>query len=372
MKMKNYISKEKLQDALNLRDLTNPLLGKHAMQDLLSKIISSISEKINCNVEMHRKSPIVHLKDNYDLLNYPSDGASRDERYTKYVTDDLILRTQTSSMIPSIMKDLSLRSITQDTLMVCPGVVYRRDVIDRLHVPSLHQLDLWLVSDAIKNRNDLLEMIDVILKSVLPKCEYKLTDAEHPYTTKGVQIDVKYGNEWIEVGECGIAAQSVLELSGKSIYGLAMGLGLDRLLMLVKGLDDIRLIRDEDERVQSQMLDLKKYKRVSKMPASSKDISIAVDRNIVEEEIGAMVYEAYPQYVDYIEEIKLKSETSYEKLPQSAIDRMGLDITQKNILLRIVIRSLSRTLTMEESKSIRNDIYKLLHKGSKSEEDYLN
>lgn len=370
--MKNYISQDKLQDMLNLRDLTNPLQGRHAMQDLLSKIVKSVCEENQCSAEIHRRSPIVNLKDNYDLLNYPSDGAARDERYTKYVTENLILRTQTSSMIPSIMKDLSLKLVNSDTLMVCPGIVYRRDVIDRLHVPSPHQLDLWLVSTNIKNKQDLLNMIDVILKAILPKCEYKLTDAEHPYTTEGVQIDVKYGSEWIEVGECGIAAQSVLDLSGLPIYGLAMGLGLDRLLMLVKGLDDIRLIRDDDKRVQSQMLDLKKYKKVSKMPAASKDISIAVDKEMVEEEIGAIVYETYPQYVDYIEEIKLKSETNYEKLPQSAIERMGMNPDQKNLLLKIVIRSLSRTLTMEEAKNIRNDIYKLLHKGSKSEEDYLN
>jgi phenylalanyl-tRNA synthetase alpha chain len=369
--MKNYIEMNKLQEYLEIKDLTNPLQGKHAMQELMKKIVNAIEVSMECNIQVHRKSPIVRLEDNYDLLNYPIDGAARDSRYTKYITENLILRTQTSSMIPSIMKDLSILNNTKDTLMVCPGIVYRRDVIDKLHVASPHQLDLWLVSKDVKTKENLLKMIDIILNSVIPKVEYKLTDAVHPYTTQGVQIDVKHQGQWIEVGECGLASQDVLALSGKPLNGLAMGLGLDRLLMIVKNLNDIRLIRDEDPRVQCQMLDLKKYKTVSKMPSSSKDISVAVDKDIQEEEIGALIYETYPQYIDSIEEIRVLSETPYEKLPQSALDRMGLDSSQKNLLIRIVIRSLSKTLTMEEAKEIRNGIYKTLHQGSCSETDYL-
>lgn len=369
--MKHYIEINKLQEYLEIRDLTNPLQGKHAMQELIAKIVLAVSNSLNSDVQIHRKSPIVRLADNYDLLNYPQDGASRDSRYTKYISNNLILRTQTSSMIPSIMKDLSISDIKKDTLMVCPGIVYRRDVIDKLHVASPHQLDLWLVSKDIKSKDDLLNMIDLILKSIVPNVEYKLTDAIHPYTTEGVQIDVKHQGQWVEVGECGVASKDVLGLSGKPLQGLAMGLGLDRLLMIVKNLSDIRLIRDEDPRVQSQMLDLKKYKNVSKMPSSSKDISIAVDNDMQEEEIGALIYETYPEYIDSIEEIRVLSETPYYKLPQVALDRMGLNQSQKNLLIRIVIRSLSRTLTMEEAKDIRNNIYRTLHKGSNSESDYL-
>ena len=369
--MKNYIENNKLIESLKLRDLTNPLQGKNSMQLILQKIIEASKNHLDSDVQVHRKSPIVHSNENYDLLNYPEDGASRDSRYTKYISDDLLLRTQTSSMIPSIMKDLSLYGLNKDTLMVCPGIVYRRDVIDKLHVACPHQLDLWLISDNLKTKSDLLVLIDVILKTLIPNVEYKLTDAEHPYTTEGVQIDVKHSGQWIEVGECGIASETVLSLSNKPLYGLAMGLGLDRLLMIVKNLEDIRLIRDNDNRVQSQMIDLKKYKKISKMPSASKDISIAVDKDMKEEEIGALIYENNPEHLDSIEEIRILSETGYEKLPASAIERMGLSEDQKNLLIRIVIRSLSVTLTMEEAKSIRNDIYKTLHKGSKSEADYL-
>lgn len=369
--MNNYISQETMNQLLETRDLSNPLHGQHAIQLLLSEITTVLKEQMQCNIQIHRKSPIVSLSDNYDLLGYPEDGASRNSKYTKYINENLILRTQTSSMIPSIMKDLSITGLDKDTLMVCPGIVYRRDVIDKLHVSSPHQLDLWLVSHQIKSKNDLHLMIENIMKKLIPNLEYKLTDAEHPYTTEGVQIDVRYANQWIEIGECGIASRKVLKLSGMPLYGLAMGLGLDRLLMVTKGLNDIRLIRDEDPRVQSQMLNLKKYKPVSKMPSASKDISIAIDKNITEEEIGSIIYENCQNHLESIEEIKVLSETNYELLPQSAIERMGMNHTLKNVLIRIVIRNLNKTLTMEEAKEIRNDIYHHLHKGSKSEIDYI-
>lgn len=369
--MKDILENSKLIESLNLRDLTNPLQGEHAMQLLLQKIIVVSKKHLECDVQIHRKSPVVRLQENYDLLNYPTDGASRDSRYTKYISEDLILRTQTSSMIPSIVKDLALYPLDKDTLMVCPGIVYRRDVIDKLHVSCPHQLDLWLISEQPKTKDDLVKLIDIILNALIPNVEYMLTDAVHPYTTSGVQIDVKHNNQWVEVGECGLASTDVLNLSGKPLSGLAMGLGLDRLLMIVKDLNDIRLIRDTDERVQSQMLTLKKYKSVSKMPAASKDISIAVDKDMKEEEIGSIINEKYPHYLDSIEEIKVLSETSHEQLPEAAIKRMGLSKNQKNLLLRIVIRNLSKTLTMEEAKAIRNDIYKTLHMGSCSEGDYL-
>ena len=66
----------------------------------------------------------------------------------------------------------------------------------------------------------------------------------HPYTDDGLQIDVENGDEWVEIGECGLAGAHVLRGAGLDGQwtGLAMGLGLDRLLMLRKGIADIRLL----------------------------------------------------------------------------------------------------------------------------------
>jgi phenylalanyl-tRNA synthetase alpha chain len=365
----NNISK--IVETLEIADLTNGLHGKHCIHLVMQKIIKTLTSTLNCHAQIHRNSPIVSLSDNYNYLNYPQDGAARDSRYTKYVTDSLILRTQTSSMIPAILSDLSLMNLEQDVLLACPGIVYRRDVIDRLHVPNPHQLDLWLISKTEKDKTDLLNMIKVILDNLLSGYEYKLTDAVHPYTTEGVQIDVLVDGEWIEVGECGIAEKTVLSLSGEKVYGLAMGLGLDRMTMIVKKIKDIRLLRDNNKKIKDQMYDLKPYKDVSKMPVNKKDISIAICKSVTEEEIGDIVNDACSEYLDYIEEIKVMSETDYEDLPQVAIDRMGVSSHQKNVLLRIVLRHLSKTITTDEAKQIRNNIYNSLHQGMSRESDYV-
>src|SRR5215510_6313579 len=131
--------------SLSLRDLTDAALGPHAMQLLVHDAIGALRERWRCAVIVYRAPPLVALADNYDDLRYPADGASRDARYTRYLTADLILRTQTSAMIPRALRMVAAAEY-DDVLIACPGLTYRRDAIDRLHVAEPHQLDLWRIS----------------------------------------------------------------------------------------------------------------------------------------------------------------------------------------------------------------------------------
>ena len=97
--MSTSISTAELLRALALRDLTDPTHGPHAMQRLLAEIIAGLSYAA-APVIVHRASPIVSIADNYDRLGYPAEGAAREARYTRYVCDCAVLRTQTSAMIP--------------------------------------------------------------------------------------------------------------------------------------------------------------------------------------------------------------------------------------------------------------------------------
>src|SRR5207237_8307803 len=90
----------------------------------------------------------------------------------------------------------------------------------------------------------------------------------HPYTLLGREIYV----DGVEAGECGLAHPDVLGYG----TGLAMGLGLDRLTILAKGVPDIRLLRSDDPRVAVQMRDLSPYRTVSAIPAVHRDLSPAV------------------------------------------------------------------------------------------------
>lgn len=363
------LSADALANSLAVRDLTDPAQGPHAMQLLLDGIVQSLAGRWGCAIRAHRASPIVSVADNYDRLRYPPDGAARDARYTRYVSRDTLLRTQTSALIPPLLRRIAERpdAIAVDTLLVCPGIVYRRDTIDRLHTSAPHQVDLWRLTMAHLGRSELLEMVGAVVDAAVPGTSWRTVPADHPYTLDGAQVDVETSHGWVEIGECGLAHPAVLGDAGldPSTYsGLAMGLGLDRLLMLAKSIDDIRLLRSTDPRVAAQMIDLDPYRPVSNQPAIRRDLSLAVDASRTPEELGDRVRSALGARADQVEAVEVVSETPGWVLPEAAAARLGLTAGQKNVLVRLTIRDLQRTLTHDEANEIRDLVYRTLHEGT--------
>jgi phenylalanyl-tRNA synthetase alpha chain len=351
---------------LALRDLTDAALGPHAMQLLLQHALDALRAAWNCPVVVYRAPPLVPSADNYDDLGYPPDGASRDTRYTRYLTPELLLRTQTSAMIPRALRMVAPARY-DDVLLACPGLTYRRDAIDRLHVGEPHQLDLWRISQRPLTRDDLVAMVETVAAAMLPGVPLRLEPAVHPYTLDGLEV---YGNvqgRWVEILECGRAHPDLLAAAGLTsglAPGLAMGIGLDRMLMLRKGIDDIRALRSNDPRIQAQMLDLQPYRAVSSQPPIYRDLSVAVAAEANAEELGDRVRSSLAAASGSIESIEVLSETSYLDLSLAARRRLGIAPLQKNVLIRLVIRDLDRTLTSAEANELRDAVYAVLHEGS--------
>lgn len=365
------LSLEAYRRTMAVRDLTDPGQGPHALQLLVTTAQEALSSRWQIPVLIHRANPIIPIEDNYDRLLYPPEGVARDARYTRYVSEHLLLRTQTSALIPDALTRLRLSDDHSDWIVACPGIVYRRDEIDRLHTGEPHQLDLWRVRrGAPLTTGDLVEMISTLVQALMPECEYRTLPARHPYTLEGLQIDVRAGGDWVEIGECGLGHPKVLAGAGLPSpphSGLALGLGLDRILMLNKGIDDIRLLRAADPRIASQMCDLSPYRPVSHMPAVNRDLSLMVHADLTMDELGDRVRLALGDQASAIEAIQLLSETSYAKLPPSAVARMGALPGQKNLLVRIVFRDLERTLTHAEANTLRDAVYRALHAGEREE-----
>ena len=352
--------------AVTLRDLTDPAQGPHALQRVVQVITAALQTRWQCAIREHRAHPVVPLEHNYDRLHYPPEGAARDARYTRYVSETTVLRTQTSAMIPSLLRQIAQQP-PRDILLVCPGLVYRRDQIDRLHTGEPHQLDLWRIAAQPLGHAELHEMIATVVDALLPGAEYRCNAVAHPYTVDGLEIEVRAGSEWVEIGECGLALPAILEEAGLPVSrysGLAMGLGLDRLLMLVKQLQDIRALRSTDPRVAGQMLDLELYHPVSQQPAIRRDLSLAVATTRTAEELGDRVRQALGPRVQSLESVAVIAETPSEDVAPEARARIGMGPGQKNVLLRIVIRDLVRTLTSEEANELRDEVYLALHEGS--------
>jgi phenylalanyl-tRNA synthetase alpha chain len=327
---------DELVHALNVRDLTDPAQGPHAMQLLIADLEAALG-----NPQMIRHHPLVPVEHNYEHLGYPADAITRDARYTRYVSETCMLRSHTTAMVPP-----ALRRATPDVTLLCPGLVYRRDTVDRLHTGTPHQLDVWRIS---RNQEELNDLIDTVVTTLLPGKRYRAIDAQHPYTTHGKQIDAWHDGQWVEIGECGRAARHVLK---HHPHGLAMGLGLDRILMLRKEIPDIRLLRNTDPRIANQMQDLEPYRPISKHPAAIRDISIVADDGEDAETLGDRIRALVPE--DVIEEITILSETPAEDLPEPVQRRLEARPGQKNVLLRVTMRAPERTLTDRETNEIRD------------------
>jgi phenylalanyl-tRNA synthetase alpha chain len=354
------------QRALAVRDLTDGALGPHAMQLLVQRALWSLSATWGCPVIVHRAPPVVSVQENYDALLYPAEGAAREARYTRYVSTQQLLRSQTTAMVPGALRMIAAAGYP-DVLIACPGLAYRRDSIDRLHVGEPHQLDLWRIRDRPLIRSDLVSMIDAVGAAMVPGAALRLDPACHPYTLEGLEVHARVGERWIEILECGLAHPTILQAAGLDAArycGLAMGIGLDRMLMLHKRIDDIRLLRSADPRVSRQMLDLEPYRPVSAQPAIERDLSIAVDAGANAEALGDRVRAALGERSDSVEAVTILSETSYADLPSAARRRLGISPEQKNVLVRLVIRDLQRTLTSSEANRLRDAVYAALHEGS--------
>ncbi|MDQ4028044.1 MAG: hypothetical protein M3214_08360, partial [Actinomycetota bacterium] len=142
-----------------------------------------------------------------------------------------------------------------------------------------------------------------------------------------------------------------------------MGLGLDRLLMLRKDIDDIRTLRSMEPRIAGQMLDLARYRPVSMMPPVRRDLSIAVGGEVDEEQLGDRIREALGERAAVVESVEVLASTPGQELPHSAHERIGLRPGQTNVLVRIVLRDLERTLTAERANKLRDEIYAAIHEG---------
>jgi phenylalanyl-tRNA synthetase alpha chain len=204
-----------------------------------------------------------------------------------------------------------------------------------------------------------------ILQVALPGVRWRANPAVHPYTLCGREIEVAAPRGWVEVGECGLAHPDVLAGAGLTkASGLASGWGLDRLLMCRKSIDDIRLLRSSDPRVAGQMLDLEPYEPVSAMPATTRDLSLAVDDGLDAELLGDRIRDTLDADAGIVEDVQVLSDTPGAALPESARQRLGLQPGQRNVLLRVVLRDPEHTLTTVDANRLRNRIYCALHQGT--------
>lgn len=339
------------------------------MQVLLDQVLTALRNTWSCSLNLVRTPPLVSVRDNYDRLGYDPRDVTRESRYTRYASPTTMLRSHTSANIPSTLDGYASLGPPGpvDELIAIPGLVYRRDVVDRTHVGEPHQVDLWRLRSAPgTSEHDLEEMIAILIQTVLAGAQWRTVPATHPYTHHGRQVDVLYHGEWLELTECGLIHRDVLRRSGLDPdhwSGLALGMGLDRALMLRKYIPDIRYLRSPEPRIAEQLHDLSPWREVSVLPPISRDMSIVMDLDTADELVGDRVRAVLEDRVDDIESVEVLARTGWSELPERARHRLGISPHQTNALVRLTLRPLDRTLTDAEANDLRNQVYLAIHEG---------
>lgn len=364
-------SPETIERLLSVKDLTLPT-EQGQKRNIVGRVYDQVIEKLIQHhfpdINIIRDDAIVAAKDNFDSLLFSPGNPGRSSTYTRYTDEDHVLRTHTSALIPSTFDKLE-KNIDRSTF-VLPGLVYRRDVIDPKHLDVFHQIDVWTLQDnnkyGIVTRDNLLELAKTVFEAACPDAEMVVYEAKHPYTIDGIEVYAKVDGKEIEVLEAGLAHPNVLRNSGidpDRYSGLALGMGVERLIMARKNLPDIRLIRSTDPRVIEQMTNMDNYKSVSDQPPMTRDMSYCVGKNDSEEDICEAIRNVFGDQADLLEEVNILERTPYEELQSIARERLGAQKDQDNVLVRIVLRHPDKTLTKNEAAGLYAMAYPKLHQG---------
>ncbi len=190
---------------------------------------------------------------NFTALNIPEDHPARAMHDTFYVDGQHVLRTHTSPiqiryMQAHVEKYRQLPTMP-DIRIVAPGRVYRVDS-DATHSPMFHQVEgLWVGSRV--SFADLKGVVADFLKNYFETDELKVRfrPSFFPFTEPSAEMDMSWGERWLEIGGCGMVHPNVLKhvgIDSEKYTGFAFGMGVERLAMLRYGVNDLRLFFEND------------------------------------------------------------------------------------------------------------------------------
>lgn len=199
---------------------------------------------------------------NFEALNLPKNHPARDTQDTFYISDNIVLRTQTSPMQVRVMEKQK-----PPIRIIAPGRVFRSDAVDATHSPVFHQIE-GLVIDKGITMGDLKGTLEVFVKKLYgEEVQVRFRPHHFPFTEPSAEMDISCfvcggkgcrvckGEGWIEILGCGMVHPKVLQNCGidPEVYsGFAFGVGLERIVMRRYDIDDLRLFFENDVRFLKQ------------------------------------------------------------------------------------------------------------------------
>ena len=199
---------------------------------------------------------------NFEALNLPKNHPARDTQDTFYITDNILLRSQTSPVQVRVMENKK-----PPIRIISPGRVYRADPADATHSPIFHQVEGLVVDKGI-TMGDLKGILELFAKQMFgPETKIRFRPHHFPFTEPSAEVDVSCfvcggkgcrlckGEGWMEILGAGMVHPFVLSNCGidpNEYSGFAFGMGVERITMARLGIDDLRLMYENDVRFLRQ------------------------------------------------------------------------------------------------------------------------
>lgn len=200
---------------------------------------------------------------NFELLNLPKDHPARDMQDSFYITEEILLRTHTS---PIQARTMQAANPNDPIKIIAPGKVYRRDY-DATHSPMFTQVEGLLIDKNISFA-DLKGTLELFIHQMFgDDVGVRFRPSFFPFTEPSAEVDISCvicggkgcrvckGTGWLEILGSGMVHPNVLKMNGfdpEKVSGFAFGMGVERIAMLLYGIDDLRLFYDNDLRFLRQ------------------------------------------------------------------------------------------------------------------------
>lgn len=206
---------------------------------------------VGLGFEMVDGPEVEHYQYNFAALNYPEEHPAMDEQMSFYVTEDLLLRTQTTALQGRVMP-----SRRPPFRIFTMGRCFRYEAVDATHSHTFHQVDGFMV-DRTVSLADLKGTLALLARQIFgPETRVRFRPDFFPFVEPGAEIAVSWGDRWLEWGGAGLIHPNVLRGVGidpEEWSGYAFGLGLDRVPMIRHQIPDLRLLLDNDLRLLRQL-----------------------------------------------------------------------------------------------------------------------
>lgn len=276
--------------------------------------------------------PVVSTRACFDELLIPKDHPGRALTDTFYFDKDTVLRTHTSAHQTELIRAGNFN-------FLATGDCYRRDEIDNQHYPIFHQTEgvrIWQKDEVTPEfvLSDLKSALEGMVKDIFGNVKIRWNDDYFPFTEPSLEMEVFFGNEWMEILGCGIIHPKVLHNSKlNNHHGWAFGLGLERLAMILFGVPDIRLFWSSDDRFTSQFIsgEIKRFMPFSKYPPVYKDISFWHDSSFHENDFSEIIRDNAGDIVENVDVIdqfthpKTQRKSSCYRITYRSLERVCIE-----------------------------------------------